>query len=29
MLAGNDNVHESLDEFDICPDPNPGFHGNR
>ena len=21
MLAGNDNMHESLDEFDIRPDP--------
>ena len=29
MLAGNDNIHESLDEFDIRPDPNAGFHGNR
>ena len=29
MLAGNDNIYESLDEFDIRPDPTTGFHGNR
>ena len=29
MLAGNDNIHESLDEFDIRPDLTTGFHGNR
>ena len=29
MFAGNDNIHESLDEFDIQPDPTAGFHGNR
>ena len=29
MLAGNDNIHESLHEFDIRPDPTAGFHGNR
>ena len=29
MLAGNDNIHESLDEFDIRSDPTAGFHGNR
>ena len=29
MLAGNDNIHESLDEFDIRPDPTTGFHGSR
>ena len=29
MLAGNYNIHESLDEFDIRPDPTAGFHGNR
>ena len=29
MLADNDNIHESLDEFDIRPDPTAGFHGNR
>ena len=29
MLAGNDNIHDSLDEFDIRPDPTAGFHGNK
>ena len=29
MLAGNDNIHESLDEFDIWPYLTTGFHGNR
>ena len=29
VLAGNDNIHESLDEFEIRPDPIAGFHGNR
>ena len=29
MLAGNDNIHESLDEFEIWLDPTTGFHGNR
>ena len=29
MLAGYDNIHECLDEFDIRPDPTAGFHGNR
>ena len=29
MFAGNDNIHESLDEFQIRPDPTTGFHGNR
>ena len=29
ILAGNDNIHESLDEFEIWPDPTTGFHGNR
>ena len=29
ILAGNDNIHESLDEFEIRLDPNAGFHGNR
>ena len=28
-FAGNDNIHESLDEFEIRLDPNTGFHGNR
>ena len=29
IFAGNDNIHESLDEFEIRPDPTTGFHGNR
>ena len=29
ILAVNDNIHESLDEFEIRPDPTAGFHGNR
>ena len=29
ILAGNEEVHESLDEFEIWPDPTTGFHGNR
>ena len=29
ILAGIDNIHESLDEFEIGPDPSSGFHGNR
>ena len=29
ILAGNDNIHGSLDEFEISLDPNTGFHGNR
>ena len=29
MFAGNDNIHESLDEIEIRPDPTTGFHGNR
>ena len=29
ILAGNDDIHESLDEFEIWPDPATGFHGNR
>ena len=28
ILAGNDNIHESLNEFEIWPDPTTGFHGN-
>ena len=28
ILAGNDNIHEGLDEFEIQPDPTTGFHGN-
>ena len=29
ILAGNDNIQESLDEFEIWLDPNTSFHGNR
>ena len=29
ILAGNDNIHEGLDEFEIQPDSTTGFHGNR
>ena len=29
ILAGNDNIHESLDGFEICLDLTTGFHGNR
>ena len=29
ILAGNDDIHESLDEVEILPDPTAGFHGNR
>ena len=29
ILAGNNNIHESLDEFEIRPDPTTGSHGNR
>ena len=29
ILAGNDNIHESLEEFEIRPDSTTGFHGNR
>ena len=29
ILAGNDNIHESLDEFQIWVDLTTGFHGNR
>ena len=29
ILAGNYDIHESLDEFEIWPDPTTGFHGNR
>ena len=28
-LAGNDNIHESLDQFEIWLDLTTGFHGNR
>ena len=29
ILAGNDYIHESLDEFEIRPDPTTCFHGYR
>ena len=29
ILAGNDYIHESLDEFEIWLDLTTGFHGNR
>ena len=29
ILAGNDNIHKSLDEFEIQPDSTTGFHGYR
>ena len=29
ILAGNDYIHENLDEFEIQPDLTTGFHGNR
>ena len=29
ILAGNDVKHESLDGFEIWPDPTTGSHGNR
>ena len=29
IIAGNDNIHESLDVLKIRPDPTAGFHGNR
>ena len=28
ILAGNDNIHESLDGFELCLDLTTGFHGN-
>ena len=28
ILAGNDNIHESLDGFEICLALTTGFHGN-
>ena len=28
ILAGNDNIHGSLDGFEICLDLTTGFHGN-
>ena len=29
IFAGNDNIHESLDKFEIRPDPTTDFYGNR
>ena len=29
ILAGNDNIHDSLDGFEISLDLTSGFHGNR
>ena len=29
ILAGNEDMHKSLNEFEIWPDPTTGFHGNR
>ena len=29
VLAGNDDIHESLDEFEIWPDLTTGSRGNR
>ena len=29
ILLGNENMHKSLDVFEILPDPTTGFHGNR
>ena len=29
VRAGNDDIHETLDEFEIWPDLTAGFHGNR
>ena len=29
ILAGNDYIHESLDEFEIRPHPTTDFHGNK
>ena len=29
IVAGNDDIHESLDEFEIWPDPTTGSHGNK
>ena len=28
ILAANDNIHESLDGFEICLDLTTGFHEN-
>ena len=29
ILSDEDDIHESLDEFEIWPDPTTGLHGNR
>ena len=29
ILACNDNIHESLDGFEVYLDLTTGFHGNR
>ena len=29
ILASNEVMHKSLDEFEVWPDPTTGFHGNR
>ena len=29
MFAGNEDMHKSLNEFEILPDVTTGFHGNR
>ena len=29
ILAGNDNIHESLVGFEICLDLTTGFYGNK
>ena len=29
IFAGNEDMHKSLDEFEIRPDATTGFHGNR
>ena len=29
IFAGNEDMHKSLNEFEIRPDATTGFHGNR
>ena len=29
MFAGNEDMHKSLDEFEIRPDATTDFYGNR
>ena len=29
ILADNEDMHKSFDEFEIRPDPTTCFHGNR